>query len=176
MGNVLQEGMIAKMDLRPYHRFVFLVWIVILLSQTRLSWSWFFSSNEETHSHEKLSGNKMVYKNVVSEFSMEALNDRKAIQLIENAKSKMLAPNSCWQTAYQNVFEGCAKTLADEELRSRLAWHLSDCFQKHTGRPSFPYCDAKSTMKKCLKNLDRDAHKIYLEYFLETNSICHQLQ
>ncbi|KAK6158577.1 hypothetical protein DH2020_005891 [Rehmannia glutinosa] len=88
----------------------------------------------------------------------------------------MVAPNSCWQTAYQNVFEGCAKTLADEELRSRLAWHLSDCFQRHTGRPSFPYCDPKSNMKKCLKNLDRDAHKIYLEYFLETNSICHQLQ
>ncbi|KAK6137211.1 hypothetical protein DH2020_029048 [Rehmannia glutinosa] len=115
-------------------------------------------------------------KNAISEFSIEALNDQKGIQLVENAKSKMVAPNSCWQTAYQNVFEGCAKTLADEELRSRLAWHLSDCFQRHTGRPSFPYCDPKSNMKKCLKNLDRDAHKIYLEYFLETNSICHQLQ
>ncbi|KAI3468499.1 hypothetical protein Pfo_025162 [Paulownia fortunei] len=165
------------MEFHPYHHFLFLFsTLIILLSQTRLSWSWFFSSNEETHSNKKLSGNKAMYKNVVSEFSMEALNDQKGIQLVENAKSKMLAPNSCWQTAYKNVFEGCAKTLADEELRSRLAWHLSDCFQRHTGRPSFPYCDSKSTMKKCLKNLDRDAHKIYLEYFLETNSICHQLQ
>lgn len=149
---------------------LFLFSILVLLSQTDLSWSWFFSSNEEAHSE------KVFHKNVVSEFSMEALNDKNGIQLVENAKNKMLSPNSCWQSAYQNVFKGCAKTLADEELRSRLAWHLSDCFQRHTGRPSFPYCDPKSNMKKCLQNLDRDAHKIYLEYFLETNSICHQLQ
>lgn len=155
------------MDLQPYHHLLFLFSIFILLLQTGLSWSWgFFSSNEEPHSP----------KAVASEFSMEALNDKNGIQLIENAKNKMLAPNSCWQTAYQNVFEGCAKTLADEELRSRLAWYLSDCFQKHTGRPSFPYCDPKSSMRKCLQNLDRDGHQIYLEYFLETNSICHQLQ
>lgn len=154
----------------PHHHLLFLLSITLLLSQSPFSWSWLFSSNDETHS------NKLVYKNEVSEFSIEALNDQKGIQAIENAKTKMLAPNSCWQIAYQNVFEGCSKTVADEESRSRLAWHLSDCFQRHTGRPSFPYCDRKSIMKTCLKKLDRDAHKIYLEYFLETNSICHQLQ
>ncbi|KAK4435601.1 protein GAMETE EXPRESSED 1 [Sesamum alatum] len=159
------------------HQFLFLFWILILSSQTGLSWSWLFSSGKETNADKQPPPrNKGVYKDVVSEFSMEALNDRKGVQLIENAKSKMVVPNSCWQAAYLNVFEGCSKTLADEELRSRLAWHLSDCFQQHTGRPPLPYCDAKSVMKKCLKNLDRDAHKIYLEYFLETNSICHQLQ
>ena len=162
------------MDLRPCCYRLVLLLIFMLLSQTRVSSSWFFSSNEEdAHSSKK----EAVYKNVASEFSLEALHDNeKGIQLIENAKNKMLAPNSCWQTAYQGVFEGCARTLADEELRSRLAWSLSDCFQRHTGRPSFPRCDPKSKMKKCLQNLDRDGHKIYLEYFLETNSICHQLQ
>ncbi|KAL2236797.1 protein GAMETE EXPRESSED 1 isoform X1 [Sesamum indicum] len=164
------------MNHRPYHQFLLLFWILALSSQTRLSWSWFFSSDKETNANEQIPRNKGVYKDVVSEFSMEALNDRKGVQLIENAKSKMLVPNTCWQAAYLNVFEGCSKTLADEELRSRLAWHLSNCFQQHTGRPPFPYCDAKSAMKNCLKNLDRDAHKVYLQYFLETNSICHQLQ
>ncbi|KAL0330986.1 UNVERIFIED_CONTAM: protein GAMETE EXPRESSED 1 [Sesamum angustifolium] len=164
------------MNHRPYCQFLLLFWILTISSQPRLSWSWFFSSDKETNANEQIPRNKGIYKDVVSEFSMEALNDRKGIQLIENAKSKMLVPSTCWQAAYLNVFEGCSKTLADEELRSRLAWHLSNCFQQHTGRPPFPYCDAKSAMKKCLKNLDRDAHKIYLEYFLETNSICHQLQ
>ncbi|XP_047974363.1 protein GAMETE EXPRESSED 1-like [Salvia hispanica] len=162
------------MDLRPCCYRLVLLLIFMLLSQTRVSSSWFFSSNEEdAHSSKK----EAVYKNVASEFSLEALHDNeKGIQLIENAKNKMLAPNSCWQTAYQGVFEGCARTLADEELRSRLAWSLSDCFQRHTGRPPFPHCDPKSKMRKCLQSLDRDNHQIYLEYFLETNSICHQLQ
>lgn len=160
------------MELRPLRRLVFSFSIFVLLSQARISWSWFFSSSGEASSTNK----KVVYSNAASEFSIEALNDPKGVQLVENAKNKMLAPNSCWQTAYLGVFEGCSKTLADEELRSRLAWSLSDCFQRHTGRPPFPYCDPSSKMKKCLQNLDRDAHKIYLEYFLETNSICHQLQ
>lgn len=153
---------------------------ILLFSQTPSSRGWFFSSNGEAQSNSKLSGGggegRGKYKNAVSEFSMEAWNDRKGVQVIENAKNKMRAPNTCWQNAYQNVFEGCAKTLADEEKRSRLAWHLSDCFQRHTGRPAFPYCDPKSTSTECLKKLDGGAHEVYLEYFLETNSICHQLQ
>ncbi|KAG8365283.1 hypothetical protein BUALT_Bualt18G0088400 [Buddleja alternifolia] len=162
----------TTMDHHPYHHYLYSFSILILLSQTQLSWGWIFSSKEETHSNK----NNVINKNAVSEFSIEALNDQKGMELIEKAKSKMVAPNSCWQTAYQSVFEGCAKTLADDELRSRLAWRLSDCFQQHTGQPSFPYCDPKSVMKKCLKKLDRDAHKVYLEYYLETNTICHQLQ
>ncbi|KAL3818365.1 hypothetical protein ACJIZ3_004270 [Penstemon smallii] len=162
------------MDHHIYHHCLCLFSILLLFSQTCLSWSWFFSSNkEETQSNDKIFGK---YKDVVSEFSMEYLNDKKGIELIKSAKSKMVDPNSCWQTAYQNLFQGCSKTLPGEELRSRLAWHLSDCFQQHTGRLPFPYCDAKSTMKICLKNLDEDAHQIYLKYFLETNSICHHLQ
>ncbi|KAL3651015.1 hypothetical protein CASFOL_007418 [Castilleja foliolosa] len=152
----------------------FIISILILLSQTQSSQSWFFSAkNQEYPSN----NNYMMGKSVISEFSVEALHDDpKGIQLLENARSKMLAPNSCWQTAYQNVFEGCTKTLANDELKSRLAWHLSDCFQRHTGRPSFPHCSPKSNMQNCLKILDKDALKVYLEYFLETNSICHQLQ
>ncbi|THG05930.1 hypothetical protein TEA_006361 [Camellia sinensis var. sinensis] len=75
----------------------------------------------------------------------------------------MVASNSCWQNAYQNLFAGCSEILAGEEKRSRLAWHLSDCFQKDSGRPPLPHCDAKSSMLKCLTKLDEDARKIYLE-------------
>ncbi|XP_057492446.1 LOW QUALITY PROTEIN: protein GAMETE EXPRESSED 1-like [Actinidia eriantha] len=107
---------------------------------------------------------------------MESLGNRKGIQLVENAKNKMTTSNSCWQNAYGNLFAGCSEILASEEKRSRLAWHLSDCFQKDSGRPGFPYCDAKSNMLQCLTKLDEDSRKIYLEFYLETNSICHQLQ
>ncbi|KAL6549763.1 hypothetical protein OROMI_020251 [Orobanche minor] len=161
-----------------YHQSIFLFTILVVLLQTRLSYSWFFSPNQETHrGSNNNDNNKMMRRNIVSEFSMDSLkNDPKGIQLIENARTKMLGPDSCWHTAYKNLFEGCGKTLADEGLRSRLAWHLSDCFQRHTGRRSFPSCDTKSNREKCLKNLNEDEHKVYLEYYLETNSICHQLQ
>ena len=149
-----------------------LVLTLLLLPQSYWSWSWSFSSNQETRPRKNHFGNK-----VVSVFSMESLNDdQKGLELINNAKNKMLAPNSCWQATYQSIFEGCAETLGDEELRSRLAWYLTDCFQRHTGRSPFPYCDEKSNMKSCLTKLDRNEHHIYLQYFLETNSICHQLQ
>lgn len=167
-----QERRKAKMD----HWVLLFSIFILLVSQTPSSRGWLFSSSKEAQSNDKFSGGGGKYENAVSEFSMAALNDRKGVQLVEKAKNKMRAPNTCWQTAYQNVFEGCAKTLADEEKRSRLAWHLSDCFQRHTGRPPFPYCDPKSTATECLKKLDKGAHTVFLEYFLETNSICHQLQ
>ncbi|MFS7924814.1 hypothetical protein Hanom_Chr03g00277071 [Helianthus anomalus] len=107
---------------------------------------------------------------------MESLTSKKGVSLVEKAKRKAALTNSCWQNAYQNLFKGCSDILAREEQRSRLAWHLSDCFQKDTGRPHFPYCDVKSQMVNCLKKLDEDAHRIYLEFYLETNAICHQLQ
>ncbi|XP_073051910.1 protein GAMETE EXPRESSED 1-like [Primulina eburnea] len=158
---------------KSYSYFIF---TLVLLSKTCLSWSWFFSSSEKSYDSKRFSENKMMDRNGFSEFSIESFNDPNGVSLVENARNKMLAPNSCWQVAYQKVFEGCSKTLADEESRTRLAWHLSDCFQRLTGRPPLPRCDENSIMKKCLKNLDVDSHKIFLEYFLETNSICHQLQ
>ncbi|PSS00287.1 Protein GAMETE EXPRESSED 1 like [Actinidia chinensis var. chinensis] len=153
--------------------FYFLI-IVFLVSQTgQSSGFWPFSSGEnptETPSNAAISGE------VAAEFSMESLGNRKGIQLVENAKNKMSTSNSCWQNAYGNLFSGCSEILAGEEKRSRLAWHLSDCFQKDSGRPGFPYCDLKSSMLQCLTKLDEDSRKIYLEFYLETNSICHQLQ
>ncbi|GMP33359.1 hypothetical protein CsSME_00006714 [Camellia sinensis var. sinensis] len=158
------------------HHYPLFLLLFFLFSQNSHShsWSW-FSSTKETLT-ENPSENGAIFNDVVGDFSMESLNNRKGIQLVENARKKMVASNSCWQNAYQNLFAGCSEILAGEEKRSRLAWHLSDCFQKDSGRPPFPHCDTKSSMLKCLTKLDEDARKIYLEFYLETNSICHQLQ
>lgn len=135
-----------------------------------------FSSSKESHSSERSYDNKGSFRGTSAEFSIEAFNDPKGMKLIENAKNKMVGSNTCWQNAYQHLFAGCSEILAADEKRSRLAWHLSDCFQRDSGRDSFPHCDSKTSIAKCLRNLDDLAHKVYLEFYLETNSICYQLQ
>ncbi|KAK9058992.1 hypothetical protein SSX86_021610 [Deinandra increscens subsp. villosa] len=157
------------------HFILGILWVLVLLSHNIESFGWIFLSGK-VDSSEKTSEVPESSNNIVSEFSMESLNNKKGVSLVEKAKRKAALPNSCWQNAYQNLFEGCSEILASEEQRSRLSWHLSDCFQKETGRPHFPYCDVKSPMLNCLKKIDEDAHRIYLEFYLETNAICHQLQ
>jgi len=86
------------------------VLILLSLSLRCESWGW-FSSSKESHSRDKSCGNKASFRGSNAEFSIEAFNDPNGMKLIENAKNK---------------------------IRSRLAWHLSDCFQKDSGRASFP--------------------------------------
>ncbi|RHN74391.1 hypothetical protein MtrunA17_Chr2g0309801 [Medicago truncatula] len=152
-----------------------LVLILVSFSLRCESWGW-FSSNKKTHSNDRSYGNQGSFRGSSAEFSIEAFNDPKGMKLIENAKNKMVGSNTCWQNAYQHLFAGCSEILAADEKRSRLAWHLSDCFQRDSGRVSFPRCDAETSIATCLRNLDDLAHKVYLEFYLETNSICYQLQ
>ncbi|KAJ9565137.1 hypothetical protein OSB04_001103 [Centaurea solstitialis] len=91
---------------------------------------------------------------IVADFSMESFSSKKEMTLVEKAKRKDALTNSYWQNVYQNLFAGCSKILAKENQRSRLACHLSDCFQKETGRSPLPYCDVKTTMRNCLSRLD----------------------
>ncbi|XP_076928861.1 protein GAMETE EXPRESSED 1-like [Bidens hawaiensis] len=157
------------------HYSIRILWILVLVLQTTDSFKWFFS-NEKVDSSKKHSPEGYDH-DIIGEFSMESFDSKKGVSLVEKAKRKVVAlPNSCWQNAYQNLFAGCSEIVADEEQRSRLAWHLSDCFQKDSGRSPFPYCDAKSLMVDCFKRLEKEAHRVYLEFYLETNSICHQLQ
>ncbi|KAH1201510.1 Protein GAMETE EXPRESSED 1 [Glycine max] len=137
------------------------------------SWGWFSSSKETPSSGKTHAANE---GNFSAEFSIESFNDHKGVKLIENAKKKMISSNSCWQNAYQHLFAGCSEILAVDEKRSRLAWHLSDCFQRDSGRSPFPHCDPKSSIVVCSRSLDDLAHKVYLEFYLETNTICYQLQ
>lgn len=160
------------MDLH-LHRHRLLILLLISFSLKCQSWSW-FSSSTESHHDEKASGAK--HNDGVAEFSMEGFDDQKGIRRVETAKKKLVATNSCWQNAYSHLFAGCSEIFAVDEKRSRFAWHLSDCFQKDSGRSPFPSCDPKSAMAKCLKSLNEYEHRVYLEFYLETNSICHQLQ
>lgn len=153
-----------------------LVLPLILLSfiQECQSWGWSSSSKTETHFEERNLGQNDVSS--VAEFSMDGFNDQKGVRQIETAKRKLVGTNSCWQNAYRHLFAGCSEIFAVDEKRSRFAWHLSDCFQKDSGRSPFPSCDPKSAMAKCLNGLNEYEHRVYLEFYLETNSICHQLQ
>lgn len=152
-----------------------LVLILLCFSLKCESWGW-FSSSKEAPSSGSSYANGGNYRGSNAEFSIEAFNDQKGVKLIENAQRKMVGSNTCWQNAYQHLFSGCSEILAADEKRSRFAWHLSDCFQRDSGRSSFPHCDPKSPIATCLRALDDIAHKVYLEFYLETNSICYQLQ
>ncbi|KAJ1399813.1 gamete-like protein [Sesbania bispinosa] len=157
------------------HGIHLLVLVFLSFSLSCESWGW-FSSSKETPSSERSYANEGTFRGSNAEFSIEAFNDQKGMKLIENAKNKMVGSNTCWQNAYKHLFAGCSEILAADEKRSRLAWHLSDCFQRDSGRPSFPHCDPKCSIAICLRGLDDLAHKVYLEFYLETNSICYQLQ
>ncbi|KAI4297829.1 hypothetical protein L6164_037694 [Bauhinia variegata] len=98
------------------------------------SWGWFSSSNSKEPS---FTDNKETFRGSVAEFSMEGLNNSKGMELLENARKQMVSSNSCWQHAYHHLFAGCSEILAVNEKKSRLAWHLSDCFQRDWQEP-FP--------------------------------------
>ncbi|KQK12919.2 hypothetical protein BRADI_1g06880v3 [Brachypodium distachyon] len=114
----------------------------------------------------------------VAEFSMnnDNNNNPRGLKLLENAQNKLAGPKNCWQEAYGKLFASCSKIMADKELQSRLAWHLSSCFQEDSGRQPFPSCSQASKTTLCLKRLGDSEHKVFLEFFLETNTLCHQLQ
>ncbi|KAG4923448.1 hypothetical protein JHK87_048988 [Glycine soja] len=153
-----------------------LVFILLSFLLRGESWGWFSSSKETPSSDKTHTTNEGNFRGSSAEFSIESFNDHKGVKLIENAKKKMISSNSCWQNAYQHLFAGCSEILAVDEKRSRLAWHLSDCFQRDSGRSPFPHCDPKSSIAVCSRSLDDLAHKVYLEFYLETNTICYQLQ
>ncbi|CAL9189039.1 unnamed protein product [Musa hybrid cultivar] len=158
---------------------ILLPFLLVCLCAQSQSLSWPFSSSSSSSPSSIRELNQGFPKEIsaaTAEFSIERLDDRKGLKLVENARRKLVGANSCWQNAYRNLFSGCAEIIADKEKQSRLAWQLSDCFQIDSGRSAFPSCDAGAPMLRCLKTLDDVEHKVYLEFFLETNSICHQLQ
>ncbi|GAA0176944.1 hypothetical protein LIER_29634 [Lithospermum erythrorhizon] len=154
-----------------YSRVPLLVLASILLLQT----SWGFSFWSKKDGEKETKNNEANVKGLVGDFSMEAFNNKKGIELLENAKNKMLM-NGCMQNAYQSVFASCSKIYAEHELKSKFAWYLSDCFEKSSGRPNFPQCDPQASMANCVKKLDDHAHGTYRTFYLEVNNLCHQLQ
>lgn len=162
------------MDRFNIKHLLFLLIIIIDSPITCHSWGWFSSSSTENTDSSSSYFSRSHKSN--PEFSIEVFSDQKAVRVLEEARNKLVGPNSCWQNAYGYLLSGCRETVATEEKRKRFAWYLSDCFLKDSGRPAFPTCNEQSTMMSCLKKLDDHEHNIYLEFMLETNTICQQLQ
>jgi hypothetical protein len=116
---------------------------------------------------------------MVADFSIDrggAGSDPRGLKLLEGARRRIAGPATCWSEAYRGLFASCADIMADKERQSRLAWRLSGCFQEDSGRPPLPACDDRSHMVHCRKRLSESEDKVFLEFFLETNTLCHQLQ
>ncbi|TVU03350.1 hypothetical protein EJB05_51112, partial [Eragrostis curvula] len=150
---------------------------LLLCSATNATaWSLFSSSSKKTPppTPPQLDGDTAV----IADFSIDgAAKDPRGARLMENARRRISAPlATCWNEAYRRLFASCADVMNDKELQSRLAWHLSSCFQEDSGRPPLPTCDERSDMVHCRKRLSDSEDKVFLEFFLETNSLCHQLQ
>lgn len=106
---------------------------------------------------------------------MEAFHDQGAIQRKEVTDRRKL--ESCWFDAYRGLFAACSEISSDKnDMKKRFSWELSNCFQREIGRPPFPTCREGSPMKDCLAKLDDNAIETYRAFFIETDSICFQLQ
>jgi hypothetical protein len=163
-----------EIQIMGQYKFLLFLLVFLSISKSGMSWSWFSGnkqSSEGPHENLRISGD------VVADFSMDALNDEKGMERLNNARRKLTGLKSCWYDAYQGLFAKCSDITADDnEGRKRFAWDLSNCFQKDSGRPSFPSCRVGSPMKSCLEKLDNNAIHTYRQFFIETNSICNQLQ
>ncbi|XP_015696583.1 protein GAMETE EXPRESSED 1 [Oryza brachyantha] len=141
------------------------------------SWNIFSSSSSSSATAGERSAPMMELDGgAVADFSMDGTNDPRGLKLLENAWGKLAGPKNCWQEAYRKLFASCGEIMADKEKQSRLAWHLSSCFQEDSGRPPFPRCGESSEMVYCRKRLGDSEDQVFLEFFLETNTLCHQLQ
>ncbi|KAM0876728.1 hypothetical protein ACQ4PT_035988 [Festuca glaucescens] len=139
------------------------------------SWS-IFSSSSSSSGTANNRPPMMELDGVVADFSMDGTNNPRGLKLLENARNKLAGPKNCWQEAYRNLFASCGEIMADKERQARLAWHLSSCYQEDSGRLAFPSCAGGSGMVHCRKRLSDSESKVFLEFFLETNTLCHQLQ
>eukprot|EP01018_Ginkgo_biloba_P016177 Gb_10231 [translate_table: standard] len=163
------------------------VLILILLGSkfyNAQAWNWFSSSDTDI---DDPAGGRINHEydsnSVGNGFDIEAVDNAKGKQLVENARNKLASSYqdnaisySCWQKAYSQLFSSCKEIMQDEEKKSRLAWYMTECFQKESGRRPLPYCPASTLMINCLKQLNDAAHKVYLAFFIDTNAMCHHLQ
>ncbi|GMY09734.1 protein gamete expressed 1 [Fagus crenata] len=158
------------------YKYLLFLLVLLSLSNSGLSWPWFSSYSKKLFSEDPPE-TPGIFGDVVAEFSMDALNDEKGIERVNNARTKLSGLKSCWYDAYQGFFSKCSEINADDnEGKKRFAWELSNCFQKDSGRTPFPSWHTSSPLKACLEKLDNNAIHTYRQFYLETNSICHQLQ
>lgn len=161
-------------------RFLVISLVLLCSATSAVSWSMsIFSSSSSSRSSSKGAGGTPLQLDggaTAAGFSIDgARNDPRGARLMDNARRRIDAA-ACWSQAYTRLFASCADIMADKERQSRLAWHLSSCFQEDSGRPPLPACDDRSAMLHCRKRLSDYEDKVFLEFFLEANTLCHQLQ
>ncbi|KAM0843768.1 hypothetical protein ACQ4PT_057493 [Festuca glaucescens] len=147
--------------------------ILSTLCPAASAWSLFSSSKPAS------APPQLLLDGAVADFSIDgggAGSDPRGLKLLDGARRKIAATGTCWSEAYRGLFASCADIMADKERQSRLAWRLSGCFQEDSGRQPLPRCDDRSGMVHCRKRLSESEGKVFLEFFLETNTLCHQLQ
>uniref|UniRef100_A0ACD5WR85 Uncharacterized protein n=1 Tax=Avena sativa TaxID=4498 RepID=A0ACD5WR85_AVESA len=156
--------------------------ILSSLSPAANAWSLFSSASKPTSQNGAASRPPpLLLDGTVAEFSIDggAGSDARGLKLLDGARRKIAeATGTCWSEAYRGLFASCADIMADKERQARLAWRLSGCFQEDSGRPPLPRCDDddRSRMVHCRKRLSESEEKVFLEFFLQTNTLCHQLQ
>ncbi|XP_062198603.1 protein GAMETE EXPRESSED 1-like [Phragmites australis] len=159
--------------------FLLLILTCLLICPRRssgFSWNIFSSFSSSAAATGGKRAPMMELDGAVADFSIDGANDPRGAKLLENARGRLAGPRNCWQEAYRKLFASCGDIMADKERQSRLAWHLTSCFQEDSGRPPFPSCSESSKMVHCRKRLSDSEGKVFLEFFLETNTLCHQLQ
>lgn len=156
-------------------RFKSLLFMLIILTLSRSCMCWWFSSSSSKTTSHKPQETLQISGDVPVIFSTEAFHDQRAIQRKEVADRRKL--ESCWFDAYRGLFAACSEISSDKnDMKKRFSWELSNCFQREIGRPPFPTCREGSPMKDCLAKLDDNAIETYRAFFIETDSICFQLQ
>ncbi|CAL5061137.1 unnamed protein product [Urochloa decumbens] len=150
--------------------------LLLCYATNAVSWSLFSSSSSTKAGTPPL----QLDGDTVAGFSIDSgTNDPRGARLMDNARRRIEAtgaPAACWNQAYTRLFASCADIMADKDLQSRLAWHLSSCFQQDSGHPPLPDCGDRSAMLDCRSRLSDSEDKVFLEFFLQTNALCHQLQ
>ena len=80
---------------------------------------------------------------------------------------------ACWTSALAEVTEGCRHL--DDEMQSRLALGLANCFLERAGQRTYP-CPPSSTIAACLEEVDSNAFTAYSNFFTHTQNMCYFLQ
>lgn len=84
--------------------------------------------------------------------------------------------HSCWQEAYTGLESSCREILRDETKKSRMAFRLTNCFLKSSGRPQLKKCMEHWPIASCVKELDNHNHAIFLAFYIDSSAMCHYLQ
>ncbi|KAK9284203.1 hypothetical protein L1049_023372 [Liquidambar formosana] len=154
---------------------ILLLLVLISFSKICHSWDWLSRSSTKAISHGIPSKAEAISDGSFAQFSLEAHDNQKRIERVNKAEKRieLVGSKSCQQNAYQRLLSGCSVIIADEDKKRRLAWDLSDCFQKDSGVSPFPSRGAHSNMKDCLRKM---IMRHIASFFFYTDGMCHQLQ